>query len=152
MRVELSALFGLNSDPDVVADVHIGDGIHLQSLHLGDWLSKFCKELKDEDETQLQRIIFRQQLEWHVYTHRFYLSLNELNTLNDPQMIVARQLLMRAIVLSRIIKPTPIPLHTTMVKSIYPDFGERYYSTEINIGFYGTAYSRENARDITITN
>lgn len=151
MKVEISALFGMDYSSRMVKEVHIGDGVHLQEIKLNHEIEDLFQKVKESKEKDYRGLIFREGLEWHVYTHRFYVSIEGANSLQCEEVSHAKQLIMRAIVLSRIIKPMPIPLHPTTIYAIHHDSGKVEYSKEINVGFYGTAYLVNKAAEETFT-
>lgn len=151
MRFELSSLFSLDYVADIVKQVHIGDGVHIEEIKLSNWIAEVCQQIKEKNEDEYWRLVVREKLEWHPYTHRFHVSLDGVAGFSDPQIERAQQQIMRAIVLSRIVKPTPIPLHATQITTIYPDIGDRYHKVAVNVGFYGTAYVVRESHPLTIT-
>jgi hypothetical protein len=151
MKVEISALFGMDYSDRMVKEIHIGDGVYLQEIKLNHQIEKLFERVKQSDENERRALVFREGLEWHVYTHRFYASIEGVNSLQCEEVSLAKQLIMRAIVLSRIIKPMPIPLHPTTIFAINHDTGKVQYTTEINVGFYGTAYLVNKAAEETFT-
>lgn len=151
MKVEISALFGMDFSGEMVSNHHIGDGVYLQEIKLNRQIDELCQKLKESEEDDYRALVVREGLEWHPYTHRFYISVEGASSLYSKEVSHARQLIMRAIVLSRIVKPMPIPLHPTLVLAIHHDSGEVEYSAEINIGFYGTAYLVRQEPEESIT-
>jgi hypothetical protein len=151
MKVEISALFGMDYSSRMVKEVHIGDDVHLQEIKLNHQIEELFQKVKESNEKDYRGLVFREGLEWHTYTHRFHISIDNANSLHCEEVSDAKQLIMRAIVLSRIIKPMPIPLHPTTIYAIHHDSGKVEYSTEINIGFYGKAYLVNKADEETFT-
>lgn len=139
-HVEISALFGMDYSARMVKETHIGGGVHLEEIKLNHQIDELFKKVKENNESDYRALLFREGLEWHVYTHRFYISIDGVSSLHCEEVSHAKQLIMRAIVLSRIIQPMPIPLHPTTIYAVHHDSGKVEYSTEINVGFYGTAY------------
>lgn len=140
MKVEISALFGMDDSPIMATDTYIGDGVYLQEVEHSGLIDELLQKVKESSEDDYTDLVVRQEHEWHHYTHRFYISLDETTSEHSQEITDAKQLIMRAIVLSRIIRPIPIPLHPTTIFAVHDDSGEVEYSTEINVGFYGTAY------------
>lgn len=137
MRAEVSCLFHLEYHDDVVKQAHIGSGVYLKEISNEGWL-----------KTEIERndvLLARQKLDHH-YTHRFYVSVDEVSQSNDPQVEYAKQLIARAIVLSRIMQPTTIATGGTWIKSFFPDSGSPSNTLEIGIGHYGRAYITPEAR------
>jgi hypothetical protein len=151
MKVEISALFGMDYPERMVKDVHIGDGVYLQEIKLNHQIEDLFKRVKASDENKGRALVFREGLEWHVYTHRFYVQIEGANSLQCEEVHFAKQQIMRAIVLSRIIKPMLIPLHPTTISAVYSDSGKVEHRAEINVGFYGTAYLVNKSAEETFT-
>src|SRR3977135_332095 len=101
MKIEISALFGMQTSEGEVTQVHIGDGVNLQKYDVRELFST----IKDSDTDSYRRLLFRQSLEWHFYTHRFFISVDAARSTHSKEISDANQLIMRAIVLSRIIRP-----------------------------------------------
>ena len=137
MRIELSALFGMDYSENMVSDTHVGDGVFLQEFITNGTRDQLFEQVKEKDDDNYRNLLYREELEvsGRPYTHRFYVSLDGLPSQHSDELQHARQSIMRAIVLSRIVKPLPIPLHPTTVLTIDGDS-----QAEINIGFYSTAY------------
>src|SRR5438270_2578605 len=148
MTVELSALFGMDYALDMVKDIHIGDGVFLQEIKTNRKVNELFQQVKATDEDDYRSLVVREGLEisGRPYTHRFYISLDNESSFESTKVKDARQFIMRAIVLSRIIRPLPIPLHPTLILTV----GDKSYA-EINIGFYGTAYVVRRLPKETIT-
>lgn len=147
MRAEVSCLFHLDYRDDVVREeVRIGSDIHLQEILSNNWRQDLLTSdpgRTGDDWRPLVRA--RQKLEWGPYTHRLYVSLDGITSSHDPRIGEAKQLIMRAIVLSRIVHPTPIALGGTWIKSMYEESGESYHLPEIGVGFYSVAYVAPNS-------
>ncbi len=147
MRAEVSCLFHLEYHPNVVKEALIGSGVYLQEILFsepsGNWLNKIL--------THDHLLKARQEFNWGPYTHRFYISLDEVTDDEVPLIDHAQQLIIRAIVLSRIIQPVPIATGGPWVKSFYPDSGNPYHLPEIGVGFYGSAYTSRPHSELTIT-
>jgi hypothetical protein len=116
MRTEISALFSLQSAVQrPVRRAHIGNGVHIERLY-GDWL--------DVVRVQCPKVEAREQIEpLNHYTHRLFYELNpgeSESAYPNPPTPAEKQLILRAIVLSRIVKPTSIAYDGTWVKSHYP--------------------------------
>src|SRR2546423_376773 len=148
MAVELSALFGMDYAHDMVKDSHIGDDVFLQEIKLNHKVNELLQKVKDTDETDYRNLVAREDLEvsGRPYTHRLYVSLPDEDSFESKRIKDARQFIMRAIVLSRIIRPLPIPLHPTMILTV----DDKSYA-EFDVGFYGTAYVVRRLPKETIT-
>jgi len=137
MRIEMSALFGMDYSEDMVKNAHVGDGVFVQEIITNGTRDQLFEQIKEKDDDKYRNLLYREELEvsGRPYTHRFYISLDQLPAQHSEELKHARQLIMRAIVLSRIVKPLPIPLHPTTILTI-----DGQSQAEINIGFYSTAY------------
>lgn len=147
MRAEVSCLFHLDDRYDVVREeVRIGGEVHLQEIISNNWrrdlLSSDSATAGDDWRTLVKA---RQKLDWGPYTHRLYISLDGVTGSDDPRIAEAKQLIMRTIILSRVVHPTPIALGGTWIKTIHDDSGETRHLPEIGVGFYGMAYVSPNA-------
>jgi hypothetical protein len=151
MKVEISALFGMDYSGDMVSDIHISDGVYLQEIKLDGTIGNLVQRVKESDEKDHRALVVREEHEWHPYTHRFFISVDETSSLDSIEVGHAKQLIMRAIVLSRIVKPMPIPLHPTLIYAVHNDSGEVEFSAEINVGFYSTAYLARQKRKQAIS-
>lgn len=145
MRAEISCLFHLEYHDDVVKEAHIGSGVYLQEILSNNWRDNLLTDMSANDaltETGDWRYLVkaRQKLDWGPYTHRFYISLEDVTGSADSRIKEAKQLIMRSIVLSRIVHPTPIALGGTWIKTMYEDSGQSYHLPEIGVGFYSMAY------------
>lgn len=115
MRAEISALFPLqwvNGLP--IEEAHIGSGVYLQSLEPS-WL--------DEVRDQCPKVAAREQVEsLGSYTHRFFYEVEAQESGFDIFNLPThdeKQLILRAIILSRIVKPTSIAYDSVWVKSFH---------------------------------
>lgn len=146
-KTEISALFGMDYDDDMVRDAHIGDGVYIEEIVTNGKRHELFERIRVKNIEDHNKLIFRESLEVAArpYTHRFRVSVNRLPH-SRGEFGRARQLIMRAIVLSRIIKPLPIPLHPT---TIVTTDGES--EVEVKTGFYGTAYVVRRLFQETIT-
>jgi hypothetical protein len=133
MRAEISALFHLQ--PTLVEKAHIGSGVFIHRLE-PDWL--------DEVKAQRPKVKAREQIEMlRPYTHRFFFEVEaeqegwahlKLPTHDEKQPIL------RAIILSRLVKPTSIGYDSVWVKSFYDPSGTvKHYSdpviNNLNVAF-----------------
>lgn len=151
MKVEISALFGMDYSERMVKEVHIGDGVYLQEVKLNHQIEDLFRHVTKTDDDNGRALAFREGLEWHVYTHRFYVQIDGARSLQSDEVGLAKQLIMRAIVLSRMVRPMPIPLHPTTISVVYHDSGKVEHRAEINVGFYGTAYLVNKSAEETFT-
>src|SRR6185369_2345980 len=147
MRAEVSCLFRLEEHYDVVRDeVRIGSDIHLQEIISNNWRKDLLtNESATECEDWRWLVKARQRLDWGVYTHRLYISLDGVTGSDDPRIAEAKQLIMRLIVLSRVVHPTPIALWGTWITTIVEDSGESRHLPQIGVGFYARAYVSPNS-------
>lgn len=129
MRTEISALIHLQWANQVVENAEIGSGVYLQRLE-PDWL--------DEVKVQCPKVEAREQVEWLTpYTHRFFYAAETQESDTDfPSLATPeeKQLILRAITLSRIVKPTSIGYDSVWVKSFYRASGtvEHYSNPVLN--------------------
>jgi uncharacterized protein (DUF433 family) len=146
MRAEVSCLFRLEEHDVVKEEVRIGSDIRLQEIISNNWrhdLLTSKSATAGEDWRWLVRA--RQRLDWGVYTHRLYISLDGVTGSDDPRIAEAKQLIMRSIILSRVVHPTPIALGGVWIETIHEDSEEPHYRPAIGVGFYGRAYVSPNA-------
>lgn len=146
MRAEVSCLFHLEYHNNVVKEAHVGSGVYLQELVRDESLAAWMKEVLKDDLLKAQ-----QKLNWGRYTHRFYISLEDISSPEDSRIEQAQQLLIRAIVLSRIVQPVPIATGGPWVITIYPDSAEPYHLPEIPVGFFSKAYTMRPHFELTFT-
>lgn len=158
MQIELSYLFGLYQDEHLVTQLAIGDGVQIEEIIGNHWLRNTVSAIEAQDngrrENSAASLRHREDFEYHPYTHRFHLLIDGINPNleeRDPQVNNARQLIMRAIILSKIVNPTPIPLHPTTILTIIYDNGDRFYIVETQVGFYSQAYTVGHRPHITLT-
>lgn len=148
MKIELSALFGVKHLDKAGLDVHIGGGVFVQEILSNGVLDGLFESIKKNDRLNYDQLIFRGDNENSVgrYSHRFFLTYDGSPSFRDKAYSKAFQLLGRAIVLSRVVKPLPIPLHTTLICN-----GNEGLKASIPFGFYSTAYIRIPRHRETIT-
>lgn len=147
IKTEISALFGMDYDDDMVRDAHIGDGVYIEEIVLNGKRDELFEQVEAKNIEDYRKLIFREGLEVAArpYTHRFRISVDSVPN-GGGGFGRARQLIMRAIVLSRIIKPLPIPLHPTTIVTT-----DGQSEVEVKTGFYGTAYVVRRLFQETIT-
>jgi hypothetical protein len=151
MRVEVSKLFSLKFAPDWVANAHVGDGVYIQEIKLSGWLADFCEKLQRASEEFYQDLLVFQRLQWHPYTHRFYISLDGAESWDDERVKRARELIYKATVLSRVVKPTPVALHGVMYLCEVSDSPHNFILPSTDSGFYGTAFVDPSYGDRPLT-
>lgn len=132
MKVETSCLFHLEYHSDVVKNVHIGDGVWLQEVINDYWLSDVL------DKKPLLKA--KEDMDWGPFTHRLFVSIEGTSNDEDARVKAAEQLIYQAIVLSRIVRPTPIASNGAWVRTVYPESGEPSHFGRGNAGFFGSAY------------
>lgn len=130
MRAEISALFHLQGARDhPVEEAQIGSGVFIKRLE-SDWLS--------DVKAQCPKIAAREQIELvGHYTHRFYYEVDSNEAASDHLNLTTdeeKQLIYRAIILSRLVKPTSIGYDSIWVKSFYRADGtiKHYHDQYIN--------------------
>jgi hypothetical protein len=133
MSVEISTLFHLlGSAGAAVRTAHIGDGIHIAELN-ADWLESV--------RVQCPKVVAREQLEIQSpYTHRFYYEPG--NPSQDFSNVTSKeqQPILRAVVLSRLVKPTSIAYSNVWIKSTCEKGGEFKHFGEPFVGASSVAY------------
>ena len=140
MRVEISSLFHLLPAIGVLATkALIGSGVYIERLD-SDWI--------DEVRQQCSKVRAREELEVQKpYTHRFFYEQRDSNAAYDatnPQPIL------RAVSLSRIVKPTSIPYSNLWVTSVYDSSRVRHFSDPV-INAYSVAFGLKECEWNTIT-
>jgi hypothetical protein len=130
MPAEVSALFHLKwANEAPVEKAHLGTGVFLQRLD-PDWLN--------EVKGQCPKVEAREQIEWlQPYTHRFFYEAEACETESDRMNLTTHedmQPILRAIVLSRLVKPTSIGYDSVWVKSFHRADGttKHYHAQVIN--------------------
>jgi len=135
MRAEVSAPFYIIGLPGpVLRDAHIGSGVCIRQLE-AEWI--------DEVRTQCPKVEAREQLESQHYTHRLCIEVPIEGDAMDYENEVTndeKQPILRAIALSRIVKPTAIAYDNVWIKSVYSDSGEGKHYGEPEINAYSVAY------------
>lgn len=129
MRTEISAIFTLQSASEMaVENAHIGNGVYIQRLE-SDWL--------DELRVQCPKLEAREQIEpLSPYTHRIFYELDreeQQTTYSYLPSSDEKQLILRAILLSRIVKPTSIAYDSAWVRSRYTASGQVSHYSEPTI-------------------
>lgn len=120
MRTEISAIFALQSAHNMaVENAHIGSGVHIQRLE-SDWL--------DDLRKQCPKLEAREQIEpLSPYTHRMFYEVDPVQRnshYSDVPTPDEKQLILRAILLSRIVKPTSVGYDSAWVTSHYALSGQ----------------------------
>lgn len=135
MSVEISTLFYLlGSAGEAVKTGNIGDGVHIERVN-PEWLEGVRR--------QCPKVAAREHLEMQgrtPYTHRFYYHPKkpspDLYTITSEE----QQPLLRAVVLSRLVKPTSIAYSNVWVKSSYKDNGNIAHFSEPFVGASSVVY------------
>lgn len=145
MRIEISALFYLLSvNEPPVRNGLIGDGVYIQELEEG-WI----QGVRD----RCPKVVARELLEVRSpYTHRLFYEAataesSEISLISPKD----QQPLVRAISLSRIVKPTSIPYSNIWVKSVYDDSGRVHHFSEPVINAFSVAFGIKKHEWNTIT-
>lgn len=140
MRVEISSLFHLRSaNVALAAKAHIGSGVYLERLN-SDWIGSVreqCSKVRAREELEVQK----------PYTHRFFYELQDSNASYD---VTNPQPILRAISLSRIVKPTSIPYSNVWVRSITTSSDVQHFSEPV-INGYSVAFGLKEYEWNTIT-
>jgi hypothetical protein len=147
MRVEISTLFHLLGSGDaVVRTAHIGDGVHIAELD-PDWLESV--------RAQCPKVAAREQLETqNPYTHRFYYQPSNPSHDFWNATSTEQQPLLRAVSLSRLVKPTSIAYSNIWIKWIkwtLDHKGDTKHFSEPVVGAYSVAYGLREHEWNTIT-
>lgn len=132
MKVEVSCLFRTDYHQKEVIRAQIGDNVWIEKIVDEEWL-------KDALEKQ-PRLGFKQEMGWRPFTHRFFVTVQGTNDKNDSQVKNAQELICQAIVLSRIVRPTPIAMRDAWVWTIYTDGIPLHHEIFVGAGFCGEAY------------
>lgn len=134
-RAEISAVFNLKwGIEQPVSSAPIGGGISIEMIE-----DKWLEGVKEQCPT----VEAREQIEWNrPYTHRlFYEARATENTFDESATSdQEKQLILKAIVLSRLVKPTSIGYDNVWVKSFYrSDATVQHYHSQfinnLNVGF-----------------
>jgi hypothetical protein len=147
MRVEISTLFHLQSARMTpVSQAYIGGGVYIQKLE-NEWIKQV--------RSQCPKVVARELLEsQQPYTHRFFYEVGDAQAAIQDFFNVGRkeaQPLLKAISLSRIVKPTSIPYSNVWVKSIYEDSANAEHYSEPTIGGFSVAFGIKEDEWNTIT-
>ncbi|HWN08786.1 MAG TPA: hypothetical protein VNO50_05835 [Pyrinomonadaceae bacterium] len=144
MRTEISTLFHLlQGRQQPVANAHIGDGLRISELDPA-WI----EDVRD----QCPKVRAREELErQQPYTHRFYYEPK--NPSDEFWDVSSReqQPLLRAVALSRLVKPTSIPYSNVWVRSTYKDDNSIHHFSEPVINSYSVAFGLKEHEYNTIT-
>ena len=143
MQTEVSALVHLqwvNERP--VENVHIGSGVFIKRLE-AEWL--------DLVKSQCPKVEAREQIEFlPPYTHRFFYKSETEEQPSDHLNLTThqeKQPILRAIVLSRLVKPTSIAYDSVWVKSFYHAEGRTSHYHNQVINNLNVAFLTEGAED-----
>lgn len=142
--IEISSLFHLLGGSDEpVNDAHIGDGLYLSKLDPV-WIESV--------RTQCPRVSAREELERQKpYTHRFHYEPADPSRDFWDVTSKEQQPLLRAVSLSRLVKPTSIAYSNVWIKSTYRSNGEVKHLSEPIIGAYSVAFGLRQHQWNTIT-
>jgi hypothetical protein len=144
VRTEISTLFHLwRGREQPVVNARIGDGVQVSELD-PDWIEGV--------RIQCPRVRAREELERRKpYTHRFYYE--QENPSDEFWDVTSReqQPLLRAVALSRLVKPTSIPYSNVWVRSTYNDDNAIQHFSEPVINSYSVAFGLKKHEYNTIT-
>lgn len=143
MSAEVSFLFHLEN---VANDAHIGSGICLEVLTFDESRRNWLEERLASDA----RLRARNLLD-DGYNCRFRIALDEVTNAEDPRIDRAQQWIFRAIVLSRIVHPTPIALGGPWIKSFNTETDHPEHRCECGVGPYIRAYTVQAHTELTTT-
>lgn len=142
MHAEVSCLFYLKHP---IGEAQIGSGVYLQDISKRNWR----KELRESKNAQGKDLLKACGALTQGYNSRFYVALDVANE-HDPLIRQSQELIARAIVLSRIIQPTPIASGGPWIKSFYPDSTNPQHLIGVRPP-YCLAYISESHLESTIT-
>ncbi len=143
MRAELSTLFHLGGSERPVENALIGSGVRIERLS-DDWINQ-VKE-------QCPKVKAREMLEQVPhYTHRFVCPLVDAAYRTDNSTEEEAQPILRATVLSWIVKPTPIPYDNVWVRTYKLDSGETRHLSEFVINSHSVTYVARDEQNNTLT-
>lgn len=138
--MEISNLISLDASYDAVRQQEIGDGVSIESFTSNTKKAELYELIKSKNEQDYHRLLFREGLEHSHYTHRFFMSVSDISGPNDPRLKEAEQLIIRAIILARIVRPAAIPIHPTSIRCFNDDNGHVFCLVGTHVGFYSKAY------------
>lgn len=148
MRVEISTLFTLyKTSLTVNKKIQISDGLFIEKLD-DEWLN--------EVKSQCPKIAAIEQLEaLGRYSHRFFyekqLHIPEEDILTEELPTEDIQLLLQAIVLSRIVKPTSIGYESVFVRSFHKNPKSIQHIGDCSLNNSNVAFVSHNELENTIT-
>src|SRR5688572_7802742 len=118
-HAEVSAIFNLKWGIELpVTSAPIGSGISIEMID-----DKWLEGVKE----QCPKVEAREQIEWNrPYTHRLFYEVPAPEDTFDETITTAqeKQLILKAIVLSRLVKPTSIAYDNVWIKSFYRSQGK----------------------------
>jgi hypothetical protein len=124
VRIEISSLFHLlPRDETAATRTLIGSGVYLERLDDAwiDAVREQCSMVRAREGLELQK----------PYTHRFFYEFHDVEDLSTQIALKLKQPILRATVLSRIVKPTSIPYSNVWVKSVSDSNGEEHFSEPV---------------------
>jgi hypothetical protein len=121
---------------DMVLDQPVGSGIAIQEIIKSGIRVELFRKVEKQSKDDLTKLLFRQEKEhWPIgYTHRFFVEFDATSK-SDHSFRRVEQQVLRAIALSRIIKPLPISINPTIVLE-----SANRIELFLTVDFYGTAY------------
>ena len=146
MRAEVSFLFRLEDHGQAVMEADIGSNVCLQALVSESQLNWRKEVLASDPRMEARKVLLDEG-----YNCRFYVPLDEVINYEDPRVGDAQQLIIRAIVLSRIIHPTPIATGSPWIISLYPKADPPTHRCDCGVGPYIRAYTAPAHSKLTIT-
>jgi len=63
MRIELSALFGMDYSENMVSDTHVGDGVFLQEIITNGTRDQLFEQVKEKNDDNYRNLLYREELE-----------------------------------------------------------------------------------------
>jgi hypothetical protein len=144
VRTEISSVFHLLGGRDEpVRNAYIGSGVYISKLD-PDWIESV--------RIQCPRVRAREELERQTpYTHRFYYQPDDPSREFWDVTGREQQPLLRAVSLSRLVKPTSIAYSNVWIRSSYKANEEVKHFSEPVIGAYSVAFGLREHELNTIT-
>jgi hypothetical protein len=143
MRSELSTVFHLGQFGGPVQRGHLGGGVWIEGVNPA-WL--------DAVKAQCPKVAAREMLEYAPhYTHRMYVELHRDTSAPSLASADEQQPIIRAIALSRIVKPNPIAYGNAWITSKYADLQPAIHHAEFWVSGLSVAFVSPSQSYNTIT-
>ena len=144
VRTEISTLFHLLSTGSIpVTKAHIGSGVHIEQFD-----HKWIGSVRE----QCPGVAAREELESQKpYTHRFFYDPENPSDEFWDVTSKEQQPILRAVSLSRLVKPTSIAYSNVWIRSTYTETNEVRHFSEPVINAYSVAFGLKEHEWNTIT-